>query len=94
MKTAQSHGFNNELGRMETVWSDGTRTLGPTLAGRAAMVYEVASLVGYGDGSGDLGIIVEQALTDDPDATAEDIAEIVREARQDAADERDAAEAL
>lgn len=36
------------------------------------------------DGTGDLGIIVRQALQDDPGATDEDIAEIVREAREDA----------
>lgn len=47
----------------------------------------VSSLVGD-DGTGDLGIIVRQALNDDPSATVDDIAAIVREAREDAAAER------
>lgn len=37
---------------------------------------------------GTIGIIVRQALRDDPQATAEEIAEIIREARADAASEQ------
>jgi hypothetical protein len=48
-----------------------------------AMIGEVASLVSD-DGTGDLGVIVRQALEDDANATAEEIAEIVREAREEA----------
>jgi hypothetical protein len=48
------------------------------------MVDSVAALVSS-DGSGDLGLIVRLALADDPTASAEDIADIVREARQEAA---------
>lgn len=48
------------------------------------IVARLATLGIADDGTGDLGIIVRQALTDDPRATAEDIAEIVREARADA----------
>lgn len=44
----------------------------------------VELLAGH-DGSGDIRTIVECALVDDPDVTAEDIAKIVREARADAA---------
>jgi len=47
---------------------------------------EVASIVGD-DGTGDLGVIVRQALRDDPNATPEEIADIVREAREDAPSE-------
>lgn len=53
----------------------------------ADLCIEVAALVGD-DGTGDLGIIVRQALSDDANATAESIAEIVREARRDWAAER------
>ena len=45
------------------------------------------------DGTDDLGIIVRQAIADDPDCTAQDILGIVREARQDAATEAARAEA-
>jgi hypothetical protein len=44
----------------------------------------VALLVEDDDGTGDIGIIVRQALRDDPTATARDIAQIVRDARADA----------
>lgn len=49
---------------------------------------EVAGLVGD-DGTGDLGIIVRQALAEDPTVSAEAIAETVREARRDATVERE-----
>lgn len=52
-----------------------------------AMLADVARQVGD-DGTGDLGIIVRQALADDPAATVDDIVTIVREAREDAARER------
>lgn len=56
-------------------------------------VREMAALVerlvpGADDGTGTLGIIIRQALVDDPAATAGDIAEIVREAIADAREER------
>lgn len=47
----------------------------------------VASMV-RDDGTGDLGVIVRQALADDPAVTVDEIADIVREARRDAAVER------
>jgi hypothetical protein len=47
------------------------------------MIAEVAVLVGD-DGTDNLGVIVRQALIDDPDATPEDIAAIVRDARDEA----------
>ena len=53
---------------------------------------EVCAIV-KDDGTGTIRVIVDHALIDDPNATAEDIAEIVREARQDAASEH-AEEAL
>lgn len=37
------------------------------------------------DGSGDLRVIADQAVADDPATTAEDVAAIVRQAREDAA---------
>lgn len=55
-----------------------------------AMIREVAAVVGD-DGTGDLGIIVRQALADDPAATASEIAEIVVEARETATAERERA---
>jgi hypothetical protein len=54
---------------------------------RRFLVDGVAALVGD-DGTGDLGVIVRQALIDDPSATAGGIAEIVREARAEARIER------
>jgi hypothetical protein len=47
-----------------------------------------AELRDIDDGTGDLGVIVRQALADDPDATAADIRAIVAEARADAETER------
>ncbi|MGQ0834971.1 MAG: hypothetical protein ACT4O5_08660 [Gammaproteobacteria bacterium] len=47
-----------------------------------------ARLSEYDDGTGDLEIIVRQALKDDPAATDEDIIEIIEEARADAERER------
>lgn len=47
----------------------------------------VAALVGD-DGTGDLGVIIRSALAKDASVTAEDIADIVREAREEAALER------
>lgn len=47
------------------------------------MIAEVAALVGD-DGTGDLGIIVRQALTDDSNVSAEDIAAVMRDAREEA----------
>jgi len=52
------------------------------------LIAETRLLVGD-DGSGTLGIIVRQALADDPESTAEDCAAIVREAIADAAAERE-----
>lgn len=48
------------------------------------LVSGAAALVGN-DGTGDLGVIVRQALIDDPATTVKDVARIVREAREDAA---------
>ena len=48
----------------------------------------LVSLRAYDHGDGCLGIIVRQALKDDPGATAEDIASICREAEEDARVER------
>lgn len=42
----------------------------------------VAAVIGD-DGTGDLGIIVRQALIDNPNATDEDIITIVREAQNE-----------
>jgi hypothetical protein len=50
------------------------------------LIDAVAALTGD-DGTGDLGVIVRQALRDDPAAAAWEIAEIVREARADASGE-------
>lgn len=50
---------------------------------RSTLLAEVVALVGD-DGTGDLGVIIDHA---EPGATAEDIADIVREARADAAAE-------
>lgn len=51
---------------------------------RAELLSVVASMVGD-DGTGDLGVIVDQALADDAEVTAQEVAEIVREAREEAA---------
>lgn len=48
------------------------------------MIASVAKIVGD-DGTGDLGIIVREALTANHAVTVRDIVEIVREAREDAA---------
>lgn len=45
------------------------------------MLAQVLDAVGH-DGTGDVGVIVRQALADDPAATVEDIVEIVRAARE------------
>ena len=42
-----------------------------------------AELSALDDGTGDLGIIVREALRADPEVSAADIATIVREARRD-----------
>lgn len=57
------------------------------------MIAAVETITGD-DGTGDLGIIVRQALRDDPAATAEDIAAIVVDARADARRDRDGASSL
>lgn len=49
---------------------------------------EVAAM-GGDDGTGDLRVIVDYALRDDPNVTADEVANIVREARADAAAERE-----
>lgn len=49
-----------------------------------SLAFEVADLVGD-DGSGDIGVITRQAVKDSPRVTAQEIAEIVRQAREDAA---------
>ena len=51
------------------------------------LIAEVARLVGD-DGTGDLGIIVRQAVADDPSCKPAEIADIVRDAREEAAAER------
>ncbi len=56
----------------------------------ADLVVEVGALVGD-DGTGDNGIIIREALRDDPGVTAAQIAEIIRESRQDAALDREVA---
>lgn len=48
----------------------------------ADLVAAVSAMVGD-DGTGDLGIIVREALADDATVTAAEIADIVREARAD-----------
>ncbi len=57
------------------------------MSSNAELAREVGCIVGD-DGTGDIRVIVDHALAEDPAATAEDIAEIVREARADAAAER------
>lgn len=47
---------------------------------RANMIARLADL---DDGTGDLGVIVDQALADDPDATDADVREIILQARAD-----------
>lgn len=47
---------------------------------RDELLAEVGALV-EDDGTGDLGVIVDCALKDDPSTTAADIAAIVRDAR-------------
>ncbi|HKA75336.1 MAG TPA: hypothetical protein VKE26_26270 [Xanthobacteraceae bacterium] len=47
-----------------------------------------AELARYDDGTGDLGIIIAQALVDDPQATATAIAAIIDEARAEWAQEK------
>ena len=59
------------------------------------MIAEVVLLVPEAaDGTGDLGIVVGEALARDPLATAEEIAEIVREAIEDARIERQGEKSL
>jgi len=54
------------------------------------MLARVVALVGYETREdGTTGQIVKQALKDDPNATAEGIAEIIREARTDAKEARE-----
>lgn len=48
---------------------------------RKARIAALAAVVGD-DGTGDLGVIVDNAA---PDATTEELAEVVREAREEAA---------
>lgn len=50
------------------------------------MCHAVQAIVGI-DGTHDVRTIVECALADDAEATAAEIAEIVREAREEAGDE-------
>lgn len=47
----------------------------------------LAALSSYDDGSGTLGIVVDQALRDDPEVTRAEIAAILDEAIADAATE-------
>ena len=49
----------------------------------AELARNVSAMVGH-DGTADIRTIVDCALSDNPDVTAEEIAEIVREAREDA----------
>jgi hypothetical protein len=44
----------------------------------------LVALASHDDGSGTLGIIVDQALADDPDVSIQDVREIVIEAEEDA----------
>lgn len=48
----------------------------------------LAALADYDDGTGDLAVIVDHALANDPMATAADIAREVRDVREYAAEER------
>lgn len=57
----------------------------PTTTRRSALLAELAHL---DDGTGDLGVIVDRAIADDPNVTAADVREIVLAARRDAAEER------
>lgn len=64
--------------------ANGDMTVREAVATRVSdMLARVSRLVGD-DGTGDLGVIVRQALSDDPTTTADAIAEIVAEARRDA----------
>jgi hypothetical protein len=44
----------------------------------------LSALASLDDGTGTLGIIVDQALADDPAVTVDEVREIVREAKADA----------
>lgn len=82
--------YANELG--ETVYlcrSDRSKPdeIAPGYDWRT-MVGHVSTLIAD-DGTGDMGIIVRQALRDNPRTTAEEIAEIIREARADWAREQE-----
>jgi hypothetical protein len=83
---AREHGVPARLMPHES--GEVTRTWEPMpMRDPAALAAEVGAMVGD-DGSGDLRVIVEQALRDDPSVTAEAIAEIVGEARAEWAVER------
>lgn len=70
--------------------SDGARAPRITAIDRAReLAAEVRALdPRLDDGTGDLGVIVRQALKDDVDATAEEVVAIIREALADAERER------
>ncbi len=54
---------------------------------RKNLIAELAAVVGD-DGTGDLGVIVDTALADDPSVSVAELVDIVREARSDASLER------
>ena len=62
--------------------SEALRALAPSPADRRASL--LGGLASYDDGTGTLGIIVDQALADDPLVTLEAVREIVVEAIEDA----------
>lgn len=55
---------------------------------RKSLAFVVGMIAGD-DGSGDIGVITEHALRDDPQVTLADLVDIVREAREEYALERD-----
>lgn len=63
--------------------ADETGAHAPRIVARsvASVARAVAAIIGWGDDADGLGIIVHESLRGQPDISAEDIAETVREAR-------------
>jgi hypothetical protein len=53
------------------------------------VLYNLVSSVVGDDGTGDLGVIVDHALAQDPDVAIDDVAQTALEAREDARLERE-----
>lgn len=71
------------------LWSHVCAAVPAQISSADDMIARVVALVGYEPREdGTTGQVVRQALADDPTATAEDIAAIIREARDDAKAER------